>query len=197
MEGTVSDRADELTGVTEDSVGDEIVENEIDNSGSGGPTSEGPGSESVSGKEGLGRPGVEGEGTGAICGEERPLISLGLYVDSGKGIFSGRISSMYSKGSDSPVTVEGMVGIGEGTLTTASSSTTEISSSVARETSFSQTHPAVMNSLDTSVEHTSAVTYSVPGSVGQMSAVSNSVNEWSVTHFSTVSYSVDRVSAVS
>ena len=128
----------------------------------------------------------EGARSVGVCSEG----SLGLYMDGGRGMSAGSYSRSLAtetgEGTD-----EGIVGISDGGLILISSASNTRSLSLHLQS-------AVLNSVDTSDAHTSAVMYSVSGGgVGHGSAVLNSVSAASLRHFSAVSYSVSQIAAVS
>lgn len=204
----------EGVGVTDDSVGLEIVGSMLISSSDKGRIGDGPGIDSVvdhsvlgSIAEGVGtRPkgelgvnsiddtvGSVGERGGEVARSVNTSSdsSLGLYVDGGRGMSTGFVSTSGSMSSSSSLEIgdgadEGIVGISEGGLMLISSA----SGSLYRPS-------AVLNSVDTSDAHRSAVMYSVSGGGSHSGAVLYSVSPRSVGHVSAVSYSVSPMIAVS
>lgn len=112
-EGTVSRTSLYVVGVTDDSVGEEIVDTDTTGSGRGEGIGDGPGIDSSVVGEKVGGSTVEGEGTGSGVNElrttlettldleddgigrdlETTLVEDGVYNDAGRGISSGLIGS--------------------------------------------------------------------------------------------------------
>lgn len=163
VEGIVGASSLDGVAVTDDSLGLRELETMMDGSvrDSSEGMGEGPGTDSVTDNSVLEGGTVEGVGTCLLSSS--PDSSLGstegLYVDEGNGISSG-CSSPTSGNSMSSGTEEGIVGISDGA--------TRLSTSSSRF--VRHLHSAVWYSVETSVGHTSAVTYS-EGSVGHTSAV--------------------------
>lgn len=219
VDGTVGVSWLDGVGVTDDSVGLDGVREMLSSSSDRGKIGDGPGMDSVvsstelgSTVEGVGRDsmgqlgvtsmedsvgsvgereGGEGARSVGVCSDG----SLGLYVDGGSGTSAGSVSTSGSGSTSSSSSLEigegadeGMVGISDGGLMLISS---------ASGTRSLHLQSAVLNSVDTSDAHTSAVTYSVSGGgVGQSAAVLYSDSANSLGHFA-VSYSVSQMIAVS